>query len=158
MASAKKQRFKVKLLQANPGGEAAYFCVPFDSYKAFGTRARVPVRGTINGFPYRSSLFNMGGRSHMMALNREIRAGARVKIGDSVTVVMERDDAPRVVAVPPALKKALAANKAAKGVFDGLSYTHRNEFARWITEAKQPETRKRRLGKTIRMLLAGQYL
>lgn len=158
MASAKKQRFKVRLRQANPGGEAAYFCVPFDTEKVFGTRARVPVRGTVNGFPFRSSIFPMGGPRHLMALNKEIRAGAKVKIGDTVDVVLERDDAPRTVILPAELEKALAANRAAKQAFDKRSYTHRKEFARWITEAKQPDTRLRRLEKTIHMLLSGRHL
>ncbi|MGH9431756.1 MAG: DUF1905 domain-containing protein [Terriglobia bacterium] len=38
----------------------------------FGTRARVPVRGAINGFPFRSSLCNMGD-GHMMAVNKQLR-------------------------------------------------------------------------------------
>ena len=76
--------------------------------KTFGTRARVPVSGTINGFPFRSSLSPMGGQ-HVMCINKEMQAGAQVKTGDIARFVMQRDDKPRTVALPPALKKALAA-------------------------------------------------
>lgn len=155
---SKKQRFKAKLFQATPGGEAAFIYVPFDTEKVFGTRARVPVRGTVNGYSFRSSIFPMGGPRHLMAVNREMRAGAKVKIGDTAAFFMERDEAPRVVAVSPELKKALAANPTAKEAFNKRSYTHRKEFARWIADAKQPETRQRRMQKAIQMLLASKHL
>src|SRR5215467_7279540 len=68
------QKFRIKL-EGQRGSEVAGFHVPFDVQEAFGTRARVPVCGTINGFPYRSSIMNMGD-GHMMCVNREMRAGA----------------------------------------------------------------------------------
>jgi hypothetical protein len=98
----KKLRFKVKL-DGVTAGEVAALAAPFDVEKTFGTRARVPVRGTINGFPFRSSLMPMGG-CHRMVVNKTIRDGAAVKAGDTVSVVMERDEAPRTVAAPPLLK------------------------------------------------------
>lgn len=83
----KKLTFKVKL-DGMAGMETAALSAPFDVTQTFGTRARVPVRGTINGFPYRSSLMPMDG-CHRMVVNRDIREGAKVKAGDTVTVVME---------------------------------------------------------------------
>ena len=66
---------------------------PFDVKQVFGTIARVSVCGTINGFPFRSSLMPMGG-CHFMAVNRALRAGAHCQAGDTVSGVMERDTAP----------------------------------------------------------------
>ena len=40
--------------------------------------------------------------------------------------------------------------------FDGLSFTHRKEWVRWIEEAKKPETRATRLAKTVESLRAGK--
>jgi len=152
------QKFQAKLEKV-PSGTWAYFDVPFNVKEVFGTRARVPVRGTINGFAYRGSIFPMGkGGCHMMVLNREIRYGTGVAVGDSVDVVMERDTEPRTVTVPPELKKVLARDKRAQVLFDKLSYTHRKEFARWVTEAKRPETRAQRLAKVVPMLLRGETL
>jgi len=88
-------------------GEVAALSAPFDVEKAFGTRARVPVRGTINGFPFRSSLMPMGG-CHRMVVNKTIRDGAGVKAGDTVSVVMARDEESRTIDPPPLLKKELA--------------------------------------------------
>src|SRR5437868_13746935 len=147
------QKFRIKL-DGMPGMETACFCAPFDVQQVFGTRGRVPVRGTINGFPFRSSIMNMGS-GHMMVVNRQLREGAGVKAGDVVAVVMERDTEERTVEVPPELKKAFASAKDAKAAFEKLSYTHRKEYVRWITEAKREETRKARVSKTIQMLRAG---
>jgi len=156
-AATKKQRFEAELYPDSVGSSVLKFDVPFNTQEVFGTRARVPVRGTINRFPYRSSIFPMGGKCHMMVVNREMREGAKVKAGDTAKVVMELDDAPRTVAVPADLKKALAGNLAAQAAFDKLSYTHRKEFVKWITEAKQTETRQGRLARTLDMVLAGKH-
>lgn len=144
------KRFRVVLEKAEDSS-ACGITVPFDVQKVFGTKARVPVRGTINGFPYRSSIMPMGGR-HMMAVNKQMREGAGVAAGDTVTVVMERDDESRTVDVPPDLAKALRADKAAKAAWEKLSYTHQKEHVRALEEAKRPETRTRRLESTLAML------
>jgi hypothetical protein len=148
-----KLEFKTKL--EGKGVSVAWLNAPFDVEKVFGTRARVPVRGTINGFPFRSSLMPMGG-CHGMAINRSMREGAGVKAGDTVRVVMERDDAARIVAVPAILKRELAKSKAAQAAWKTHSYTNQKEMARSITEVKQEETRARRLTKVMDILRNGK--
>jgi hypothetical protein len=147
------KRFRV-VLEQDPHGETTAITIPFDVQKAFGTRARVPVRGTINGFPFRSSIFPMGGGAHYMVVNKVMREGANVKGGDTITVVMERDDEPRVVTPPTDFARALKANKAAQAAWEKLSYTHRKEYVEAIEEAKKPETRARRIEKAIAQLAA----
>jgi hypothetical protein len=153
-AKSPVKRFRV-LLESEEGSEVCGFGVPFDVLKTFGTRARVPVRGTVNGFPFRSSLFPMGGR-HMMVVNRHLRAGAGVKGGDTASVIMERDTEPRVITPPADFARALKANQDAKTLWDKLSFTHRREHVEHIEDAKRPETRQRRIEKSIRMLAAGK--
>lgn len=145
-----KLQFKVKLV-GHDSSSSTGLIAPFEVLKTFGTRARVPVRGTINGFPFRSSLMPMGGR-HMMAVNKEIREGAHAKAGDEVNVVMERDEAPRTIEAPPELQKELAKHKKAQQHWNSLAFTHKKEMAKWILEAKQDETRKRRLVKVMQVL------
>lgn len=147
-------KFKVKI-EGKEAGVVAALTPPFDVVEVFGTRARVPVRGTINGFPFRSSLMPMGG-CHMMPVRKSLRDGARVAPGDIVSVVMERDEAERTVAAPPVLKKELAKNKTAQANWDKLSFTAKKEIASSITGAKQEETRARRLAKTVDILKAGK--
>jgi len=150
----KKLAFKVKL-DGMEGSSVAALSAPFDVVKVFGTRARVPVRGTINGFPFRSSLMPMGG-CHRMVVNKTLRDGAGVKAGDTVSVVMERDEAERTVEAPPLLKRELAKSKTARSNWEKLSFTHQKEMARSIMEVKQEETRARRLKKVMDILKNGK--
>lgn len=150
-----QKRFRV-LLEKHESSEATGIKIPFDVEKIFGTRARVPVRGTINGFAFRSSIFPMSGGNHYMAVNKQTREGAKAKGGETVSVVMERDDEPRTITPPGDFARALKANKAAQGMWDKLSYTHCKEHVRAIEEAKRPETRARRIERAIKDLAAGK--
>jgi uncharacterized protein YdeI (YjbR/CyaY-like superfamily) len=85
-------------------------------------------------------------------------AAAGVATGDTVTLELKLDSEPRTVEVPPALAEALQADPEAKAIYDGLAFTHRNEYARWIAEAKREETRERRVVKALEMLHAGSTL
>jgi uncharacterized protein YdeI (YjbR/CyaY-like superfamily) len=94
----------------------------------------------------------MGGGKFYMVVNREMREGAKVKAGETVEFVMEKDDEPRAIATPADLLKALSARKSAKNAWDKLSYTHRKEYIIAIEEAKRPETRARRIAKAVEMI------
>jgi hypothetical protein len=150
MGMGKQQKFKV-VLEKVEGMDAARVTVPFDVQEAFGSKGRVPVRGTINGYPYRSSIFPYSG-IHYMVVNREVREGARVRGGDEVEMVMERDEEPRVIEPPEDLASAIEGNATARAAWDTLSYTHKKEYARSVEEAKRPETRARRIEKAVEEL------
>ncbi len=148
------KRFRV-LLEKHESSEATGIKIPFDVHKTFGSRARVPVSGTINGFPFRSSVFPMGGAGcHFMAVNKETRAGAKAKGGDTITVRMQRDDEPRIITPPPDFARALKANKPALAAWEQSNYTRKKELTKAIEEAKRPDTRTRRIEKAIAELSA----
>lgn len=149
-----KIEFKVKL-DGMEGSSVAALSAPFDVQEVFGTKGRVPVHGTINGFKFRSSLMPMGG-CHRMVVNKSMRDGAGVKAGDTVRVVLERDEAARVIQVPPALKKELVKNRAAAEAWGKLSYTFQKEMVRSFTEPKQEETRQRKLARVVDILKTGK--
>ncbi len=149
----KKLRFKVTLI-GQEGSSATGFIAPFDVPATFGTRARVPVRGTINGYPFRSSLMPMGG-SYCMAVNKSMREGAKVQVGDEVDVVMERDVEERTMEAPAELKQELGKSKKAQARWDELAFTVKKEMANAIAGAKQEETKKRRLAKVMQVLKTG---
>jgi hypothetical protein len=86
----------------------------------------VAVRGTINGFPFRSSLMPMGG-CHGMAVNQAMREGAKARFGDVVDVVMDRDAEAGTVEAPPELKEELAKSEQAQKPWDGWAFTHKKE-------------------------------
>ncbi|HEV2863978.1 MAG TPA: YdeI/OmpD-associated family protein [Pyrinomonadaceae bacterium] len=143
------------LVEHEEGSEVCSIHVPFDVEKTFGTRGRVPVRGTVNGAPFRSSLFNMG-RGHFFVVNRKMREAAGVRGGETVPVTVERDTEPRVITPPADFARALKADEAARATWDQLSYTHRREHVEHIEDAKKPETRQRRIEKSISLLGAGK--
>ena len=128
---------------------------PFDVVDVFQRKGRVPVKGTINGFPFRSSLMNMG-EGHMMVVNAELRAGAKCKAGDTVTVLMELDEDKRTVEVPAYLKKIIDRDPKAKEFWPKLSFTHQKEYVREIEGAKRPETREKRIAAMMDALRKGQ--
>jgi Domain of unknown function (DUF1905) len=98
-------------------GVVAAITPPVDVQEWFGTRAPMPILGTINGVRFRSSLMPMGG-CHRMPLNQTLCRGAGVKAGDIVDVVMERDSEVRTVEAPPELNRELAKSKPAQARWD----------------------------------------
>jgi len=149
----KKQRFRVKA-RGEEAGVVSAITPPIDVPETFQTRGRVPVTGTINGYPFRSSLMPMGG-CHMMPVNKALCEGAGVRPGEIVDVVMERDVEERIVKAPPELEKELKKSKKARERWDSLAFTHKKEMASSIPGAKQEETRKRRLAKVMQVLETG---
>jgi uncharacterized protein YdeI (YjbR/CyaY-like superfamily) len=99
----------------------------------------------------------MGGE-FLVGLNREVREQAGVQAGDRVAVKLELDTAPREVDVPESLAAALADDDDARAAFEGMAYTHRKEFARWVADAKREETRQRRVAESVQMLRHGKKL
>jgi Bacteriocin-protection, YdeI or OmpD-Associated/Domain of unknown function (DUF1905) len=134
-------------------GSGTVVVVPYDLKEAFGS-GRPPVRATVNGYTFRTTLFTMGGRA-LLGLNRGVREAAKVEPGQEVSVELERDNEPRTVEVPSDLAAALDADPVVRETFDDLSYTHRKEYVRWIEEAKRTETRTRRVEKSVEMLRDG---
>lgn len=146
------KKFKTRLFGVS-GMETAAFHPPFDPEKEFGRKGRVPVRGTINGAPFRNSLCHMRGE-WFMVVNKELREAAGVKAGDTVTIQLDVDIEKRVMEVPPWLRKVIAADAKAQGFWEKLAYTHQKEYVNWITEAKQESTRDRRVAQMMEALRA----
>jgi predicted deacylase len=139
-------------------GPAAAFVLDEGQVTAVGEGAkRFPVKATVNGYSWRTTVTRMRGE-FLLGLSRSVREGAAVTTGDTVAVLLELDTAPREVEVPAALAGALAGDEQARVAFEGLAFTHRKEYARWIAEAKREETRERRLAQAIEMLRSGRTL
>ena len=139
------------VLQAE--GPGTFLEVPLDVPAAFG-RARAPVRGTLNGTPFRSTVAVYGGR-YYLPVNRALRQRAGLPVGDAVTVELQPDDEPRRAAVPADLRAALDAEAGAAAGFEALSYTHQREYVEWVTEAKRGPTRARRIQEVLRRVRDG---
>jgi hypothetical protein len=148
----KVYKFKAKIEAGDGGG--AYVLFPYDVEQEFGTRGKIPVKAKIGGVAYTGSLIKYGAPHHMLPLLKAIREQIGKAPGDFVQVELSKDDAPRTVEVPAELRAAMRKG-GVLSVFEGLSYTHRKEYCRWITEAKKEETRQRRLEQALEMLRKG---
>jgi hypothetical protein len=144
---------KFRALIEGTGKTAAGIEVPAEVVSALGSSKRPAVRVTINGHTYRSTVAVLGGR-FMMGVSAEVRAAAGVAAGETVAVEMELDTAPREVPVPPALKKELAGDAAARQRFESLSYSKKRLLVDPIANAKTDETRERNLAKAMAQLRA----
>ena len=139
-----------------PRGPAAAVILDEDAVAAVGDGAkRFPVAATINGHTWRTTVTRMGGE-FLLGLNKAVRQAAGAEAGDTVEVLIELDAAPREVEVPEPLAAALARDREAQRGFEGLSFTHRKEYATWIAEAKKDETRERRVSQALELLRAGK--
>lgn len=146
-------RFRTTIQQN--GKTAMGFEVPPAAVEALGAGKRPPVTVTINGYTYRNSVAVMGG-AYMIGVSSEHRGPAKVTGGEEVDVELALDTAPREVAVPPELQAALDADSAARATFDKLSYSNRSWHALQVTGTNNPETRARRVEKSIAALREGR--
>jgi hypothetical protein len=144
-------RFQVAL-RADRSGPGTYVAVPEDVAAALGLKGRPKIRAMIAGHPYRGSLMPMGDGTFVLGVLKAIQEAEGLKRGDTITVELEIDTAPRVIEPPADLARALARDKGAKAAWEKLSYTNQREMARSIDEAKRPETRERRLAAALAKL------
>jgi hypothetical protein len=129
--------------------------VPEDVVLALGSGKRPAVRVTINDYTYRSTVAPMSGK-YFLPVSAEVREHAGIAAGDELDVSVELDTEPREVTVPPDLVTALDADAEAKRFFDGLSYSNKRRIVLSIEDAKTPETRQRRIEKSVGMLREGR--
>ena len=137
------------------GKTATGIRVPDEIVTALGSGRKPPVRVTINGYTYRSSIATVDGR-FAVGVSADVREKAGVEGGDEVDVDIELDTEPREVVVPPDFAAALAREPEAKQFFDGLPYSQRNWFVLGIEDAKTAETRQRRIEKAVDRLREGR--
>lgn len=145
---AKGQTFKATVPEE---GENFLIPLPFDVRAVFG-EARPPIVVTVDGYSFRWTVAVYGGES-FIGIRRSHREAAGLKPGRKVTITITRDEAPRVIEAPADLARALKKSATARVAWDALSFSHKREHVTALEEAKKPETRARRLEKTMALLL-----
>ena len=149
-----KQTFKTELLKGD--GDTTGFVIPDKVVEGLGQGKKPKVTVTINGkFSYPNTVAVMGG-PYMIGISKERRKLAGVTGGEMIEVTLELDTAPRVMEVPPDLKKALDKDKAAKAYFGTLSYSNQRKHIDNINGAKTDETRVRRIEKSVALFHEGK--
>jgi hypothetical protein len=133
-------------------GSTCFIELPIDPKAVFG-KVRAPVKVTLNGYTFRSTVAAMGGPP-CIPLRRSNREAAGLEGGERIEVRLELDEEPRVVTPPADLVKALEAAPPAWARWGELSFTHQREHAEAVADAKTPETRARRIAKAVEMVRA----
>jgi uncharacterized protein YdeI (YjbR/CyaY-like superfamily) len=128
--------------------------IPFDAAKIWGKRGQLKVKGEINGFAFRTSLFPRRGGGHMMLVNKRMQRGAKVCPGMAAQFRLEPDTEERIVTMPVELRRALAEDRSLRQWFDKLNYSMRKYINEWIAEVKSAEARTRRAEQIAERLLA----
>ena len=127
--------------------------IPFDVGQVWNSRGRLKVRGEINGFVFRTSLFPTRDEGHFILINKQMQKGGSAKVGSVVQIQMEPDLEKRVAAVPAELKKLMAGEKSFQGWFQKLNYSTRKNVADWINQVKSGDARQRRAVQIAERLL-----
>lgn len=118
--------------------------VPLDIARIWGKRGQLRVKGEINGFEFRTSLFPTGKGSHILMINKKMQSGGKTAPGLAAKFRIEPDTEPREVSPPAELLRALRGSKALEKFFESLNYSSRREIARWVDGGKHGDTRRRR--------------
>jgi hypothetical protein len=118
--------------------------VPFDAAKLWGLRGQIKVKGEINGFAFRTSLFPTREGRHFLLVNKKMQKGARAFEGDVARFQIEHDVGERIVIFPSELKQILNEDRSFRRWCEGLNYSTRNDIAKWVVEPKSSEARVRR--------------
>jgi Bacteriocin-protection, YdeI or OmpD-Associated/Domain of unknown function (DUF1905) len=146
-------RFHTTILQN--GKTATGIRVPDEVMATLGPGRRPPIRVTLNGYTYRTTVGSVDGVL-MFSVSADVRKNAGVAGGDEVDVDIELDNEPREVTVPADFQAALSRDPDASLFFEGLSYSHKSAYVLWIESAKKAETRERRIPDAIKMLKEGR--
>jgi hypothetical protein len=128
--------------------------IPFDVKKAFGKGGRIPVRGDVNGFPFRNSLFPRKDGKHFLLMNKRMQKGAGVAmLGDKISVAIELDEEERTVATPLILKEFLEEDSDLLEYFESFTYSMRKFMTESITNTKSAATQRRRAERIAMILM-----
>lgn len=143
-----------KTFEATILREGSMCAIPltFDPKAVFG-KVRAPVKVTLNGYTYRSTIAAMGGPS-FVPLRKSNREAAGLKGGETIEVRLDLDIDKREVKPPADFVKALKAAPPAWDRWRELSYTHQREYTEALLDAKKPETRARRLASAVQTIRA----
>ncbi len=145
------------IIQQNGEINAAFIEFPFSTEELFGKKGQVKIKVLLDGkIEYRGSLAKMKSNFHKIGLTQEVRKKLGKTFGESISVKLWEDKEERIVEIPDDVLEVFNQNKEAFSLYEKMSYTHRKEYMRWITDAKKSETKENRKVKMIEMILSGK--
>jgi uncharacterized protein YdeI (YjbR/CyaY-like superfamily) len=128
--------------------------LPFDAVAAWGSGRRPKVKGEINGFAFRTSLFSTRDGRHFLLINKRMQKGGRAHAGTKANFRLEPDTEERTVTIPAELKRVLAEDRAVLRWFEKLNYSIRKWIVDWISDVKSADARVRRSEQVAEQLMS----
>jgi bifunctional DNA-binding transcriptional regulator/antitoxin component of YhaV-PrlF toxin-antitoxin module len=150
--------FKTKLVRPEGVGTWTFAPVPMNIPGRPQMKARMRVKGKIEGVPYKSSLMPAGGGELFVVVPKQLRDKIGKESGDLVEMTVQPDNARPTLNVPTDLARALVKNSKARIWFEKIAPSHRKAYVQWIEQAKKRETKQIRIKKAVRMLSEGETL
>lgn len=147
------KRFEAKLERMRSRLNWVVIHLPFDAAKCWGLRGQIKVKGEINGFAFRTSLFPTREGRHILLVNKRMQKGARAVEGSIARFQMELDREERTVIIPAELLRILGEDRSLRRWYDKLNHSTRNDISKWVTEPKSAEARSRRAEQIAERLL-----
>ncbi len=152
-----KQKFVAKLVKGHGEGSWTRIEIPFDAEAVFGKKGYIQVKGKIDDYTFSKIKMMPGSKEkHWLPINEKIRKAINKNIGENVTVELELDKDVVIYEIPEDFSIELQKNSKAESYFNSLTKSYQKWFIQSITEAKQIDTRKKRIQKAIEKLSVGK--
>lgn len=147
-------RFRARLVQNSKAPTGSWTQLNLPKVVSEKLRGVTKVEGTINGHPFRAALEANSSGGHSLRVNRAMREGAGADVGDTVKLALLGPEPEPTI--PADLRVVLAVSHEAKTLWKDLTSLGRRDWIRWIESAKTPETRARRVTRTVEQLASGK--
>lgn len=147
------KRFEARLERMRSRLNWTIVHVPFDAHEVWGLRGQIKIRGEINGFGFRTSLFPTREGRHILLVNKRMQKAARAREGSTASFQIALDAEKRMVAVPREFEIILNRERALRRWYEGLNHSTRNDIAKWVTDPKSSSARVRRAEQIAERLL-----
>jgi hypothetical protein len=149
---SKKFRATLERIQSRLGW--TIIRIPFDVWKVWGTRGQLRVKGDINRFAFRTSVFPARGGGHILLVNKKMQKGSDARLGMTANFRLAPDLEERVAMVPAELQRFFKGDAHLRRWYEKLNHSTRVDIGRYISEVKSSETRTRRAEQMAERLLA----
>ena len=149
-----KKSFEATLVRLRSNLGWVIVWIPFSVHRVWGSRGHFRVKGEINGFAFRTSLFPTRKGEHFLLVNKKMQAGGNASEGVTAEFLLEPDVEERVVATPAELKRILSEDRAFRRWFDALNYSIRKWISDWVEQPKSAASRIRRAEQVAEQLLS----
>lgn len=129
--------------------------VPFDPAKAWPQMVRLRVRGEVNGFAFRTSLFPDPEKpgSFYLLVTKAMQGGGGVSLGVAAEFRLEPDTEERPAELPDELAVLPDDEPGLREWYDALSEYTRREIGKWVHGVKSDEARMHRAEQVAERLL-----